>query len=40
VPKAYFENMKSFSQRDFTSFKTRAEAMDWLVSEDDAETEA
>jgi len=40
VPKAYFENMKSFSQRDFTPFKTREEAMDWLVTEDDAETEA
>jgi len=40
VPKAYFENMKSFSQRDFEPFKTREEAMDWLVSEVDAETEA
>ena len=40
VPKAYFENMKSFSQRDFEPFKTREEAMDWLVTEDDAETEA
>ena len=40
VPKVYFENMKSFSQRDFTPFKTREEAMDWLVTEDDAETEA
>ena len=40
VPKVYFENMKSFSQRDFAPFKTREEALDWLVSEDDAETEA
>jgi hypothetical protein len=34
VPKVYLENMKSFSQRDFTSFKTREEAMDWLVNEE------
>ena len=40
VPKVYLENIKSFSQREFAPFKTREEAMDWLVSEDDAETEA
>jgi hypothetical protein len=33
VPKVYYENIKSFSQRDFPAFKTRAEAMDWLVQE-------
>jgi hypothetical protein len=33
VPKVYYENMKSFSQRDFPSFKTREEAMDWLVKD-------
>jgi len=31
VPKVYYENLKSFSQRDFPPFKTREEAMDWLV---------
>ncbi len=34
LPKVYFENMKSFSQRDFAPFKTREEAMDWLVEND------
>jgi hypothetical protein len=34
MPKVYYENMKSFSQRDFRSFKTREEAMDWLVSDE------
>src|ERR1700739_3977479 len=33
VPKAYYENIKSFSQREFPPFKTREEAMDWLVKE-------
>jgi hypothetical protein len=33
VPKVYYENIKSFSQRDFPPFKTREEAMDWLVKE-------
>ena len=33
VPHAYYENIKSFSQREFPPFKTREEAMDWLVSE-------
>jgi hypothetical protein len=33
VPKVYYENMKSFSQRDFPFFKTREEALDWLVKE-------
>ncbi len=40
VPKVYLENIKSFSQREFAPFKTREEAMDWLVSEDDVGTEA
>jgi hypothetical protein len=34
VPKVYYENIKSFSQRDFAPFKTREEAMDWLVNEE------
>lgn len=33
IPKVYYDNMKSFTQRDFPSFKTREEAMDWLVKE-------
>ena len=33
VPRVYYENMKSFSKREFPPFKTREEAMDWLVSE-------
>ena len=33
VPKVYYENIKTFSQRDFPPFKTREEAMDWLVKE-------
>ena len=33
IPKVFYENMKSFTQRDFPSFKTREEAMDWLVKE-------
>jgi hypothetical protein len=31
VPKVYFENFKSFSNRYFAKFKTREEAMAWLV---------
>lgn len=33
VPQVFFENMKSFSQRDFPTFPTREEAMDWLVAD-------
>ena len=33
VPKVYYENIKTFSQRDFPPFKTREEAMDWFVEE-------
>ena len=33
VPKIYYENMKSFTQREFPSFQTREEALDWLVKE-------
>ena len=31
LPKVFYENFKSFSQREFPAFKTREEAMDWLV---------
>ena len=33
VPHVFQENIKSFSQREFPAFKTREEAMDWLVAE-------
>ncbi len=34
LPKVLYENFKSFSQREFPAFKTREEAMDWLVEEE------
>ncbi len=33
IPHAFVENFRSFSQRDIVTFKTREEAMDWLVEE-------
>ncbi len=33
LPHVFYENFKTFSQRDFPTFKTREEAMDWLVAE-------
>jgi len=33
LPHVFYENFKSFSQRDLPAFKTREEAMDWLVRE-------
>ena len=33
LPKVFYENIKSFSQRDLPTFKTREEAMEWLVGE-------
>lgn len=33
IPHALFENIKSFSRRELPSFKTREEAMEWLVQE-------
>jgi len=33
VPHIYYENIKSFTQREIPTFKTREEAMDWLVQE-------
>jgi len=32
LPHVFYENFKTFSQRDFPTFKTREEAMDWLVA--------
>jgi hypothetical protein len=33
LAKVFYENIKAFSQRDLPTFKTRDEALDWLVSE-------
>jgi hypothetical protein len=35
IPHVIYENIKSFSQRDLPSFKTREEALEWLVGEDE-----
>jgi hypothetical protein len=32
LPDVYYRNLVSFSARDFPLFKTREEAMDWLVN--------
>ena len=34
MPKVFYENLKSFSQRDLPVFTTRDEALDWLVAEE------
>jgi len=31
LPKVFYENLKSFSQRALPTFKTHEEALDWLV---------
>lgn len=31
LPHVFYENFKSFSQRDIPAFKSREEALDWLV---------
>jgi hypothetical protein len=31
LPHVFHENIKNFSQREFPTFKTREEAMDWLA---------
>jgi hypothetical protein len=31
IPNAFLESFHNFSQRDIVTFKTREEAMDWLV---------
>jgi hypothetical protein len=33
VPHVFYEHFKTFSQRDLPAFKTREEAMDYLISE-------
>jgi hypothetical protein len=34
LPRVFHEHIKVFSQRDLPTFKTREEALDWLVKED------
>src|SRR3984893_284707 len=34
LPKVFYEALKTFSQREFRRFKTREQAMDWLVREE------
>jgi hypothetical protein len=33
MPHIFYEHFKNFSQRDLPTFKTRAEAMEWLVED-------
>lgn len=33
IPHAFMENFHSFSQREIATFKTREDAMEWLVKE-------
>ena len=33
LPHVFYEHIKSFSQRELPMFKTREEALDWLVGE-------
>ena len=33
LPHVFYENFKSFSQRELPTFKTREEGLDWLVRE-------
>jgi hypothetical protein len=33
LPHVFYEHFKNFSQRDLPSFKTREEAMEWLVTD-------
>ena len=33
LPHIFYEHFKSFSQRELPTFKTREEALDWLVAE-------
>lgn len=33
MPHVFYQNIKSFSQRELPTFKTREEAMEWLVKD-------
>jgi len=37
LPHVFYENFKTFSKRDFPLFKTREEAMAWLLRDDSAD---
>ena len=34
LPKVFYENLKTFSQRDLPTFKTREEALEWPTAEE------
>jgi SpoIIAA-like len=34
LPHVFYENIKSFSRRDLPTFKTREEALEWLVTDE------
>jgi SpoIIAA-like len=34
LPNVFYEHIKNFSQRELPTFKTREEAMDWLVKDE------
>jgi SpoIIAA-like len=34
LPRVFYEHIKNFSQRELPTFKTREEAMDWLVKDE------
>jgi hypothetical protein len=34
LPRVFHEHLKTFSQRDLPTFKTREEALDWLVKDE------
>ena len=38
LPNAFYAGLKTFSRREFPRFKTREEAMDWLVKENTGKT--
>ena len=33
LPRVFYENLKTFSRREFPTFKDRQEALDWLVKD-------
>ena len=33
LPRVFYENIKAFSQRDLPTFKTREEALEWLIQD-------
>jgi hypothetical protein len=35
LPHVFYENIKSFAQREFPVFQTREEAMEWLVGDEE-----